>query len=346
MKDRKKKIAVIIAVMAIVVAGCDNSRTINDLCEDGHDWNWTEVVWGMETGACSHCAEIIELRLSPGMLVRLPPTGTAPFTFTMGSDDTQDWNAQPAHQVTLTRGFYMGTHQVTQAQFEAVMGENPSAHAIGGTRESFVEGLDTSRFPVERVRWFEAIIFCNRLSKLEDLTPAYEIETAEGSNVWSTDPAEWGEVPTGTGHENFARWNNVRLVEGSTGYRLPTEAQWEFACRAGRTTPWNTGDSITQEQANFWGAVPLQRTTAVGSFPANAWGLYDMHGNVWEWVWDRGAAYTGEAQTDPIGASSGSLRVWRGGGWSDGAQLARSAVRNWFFPSHRYYGLGFRVSRP
>ena len=293
----------------------------------------------MEARTCSECAESGR-RFAPGMMARIPPSGTAPFTFTRGSDDTVNyWNSYPAHQVTLTSGFYMGKYQVTQEQWEAVMGNNPSSFRAGGGGAGQVTGLDTSRFPVERVSWYDVIVFANRLSKQAGLTPVYEIGCASNGE-WTTYTSRWGSVPT----SGDARWNNVRMVEGSTGYRLPTEAQWEFACRAGTITPWNTGTSITTSEANFDGV--LGRTTEVGDFEPNAWGLYDMHGNVWEWVWDWFGAYSSEAQTDPVGVSSGSFRVFRGGGWHHDAQAARSTVRGHYWPNRRWFIGGFRLVRP
>ena len=184
--------------------------------------------------------------------------------------------------------FYMGRYPVTQAEYLEIMGENPSNF----------KGQD---LPVESVSWYDAVEYCNRLSQKEGFTPAYEIK---GENV---------------------SWNR-----DATGYRLPTEAEWEYACRAGTTTPYNTGNTITTEQANYSGKMFFNRdkTTAVGSFQANPWGLYDMHGNVWEWCWDWYGNYSSAAQTDPVGASSGTFRVLRGGGWIYNAQNLRSAARS------------------
>jgi formylglycine-generating enzyme required for sulfatase activity len=217
------------------------------------------------------------------------------------------------HQVTISKAFYLGKYEVTQKEYEAVMGTNPS----------YFKGTN---LPVERVSWYDAIEYCNKRSKREGLTPAY---TRNGDNV---------------------TWN-----KNANGYRLPTEAEWEYACRAGTTTPFNTGSNITTDQANYNGNNPYNgnmngrnrgETTEVGSFSPNKWGLYDMHGNVWEWCWDRYGDYRGGAQTNPDGAVSGSNRVVRGGSWRDGAGGLTSAYRVNYYPGFRFDILGFRLVRP
>ena len=143
-------------------------------------------------------------------------------------------------------------------------------------------------------------------------------------------------------------------AKGEGTYRLPSEAEWEYAARAGTTTAFAFGDSLSSEQANFNGDYPyggaakgtyLEKTTAVGSYRANGWGLYDMHGNVWEWVEDWYGDYPSGAVTDPTGAATGSNRVGRGGGWGATAGDLRSANRYFDTPSFRFNYLGFRVLR-
>jgi formylglycine-generating enzyme required for sulfatase activity len=234
-------------------------------------------------------------------------------TFTMGSPTTEAGHDsdETLHQVTVS-GFYMSNHEVTQAEWIAVMGGNPS----------YFKG---DNLPVERVTWYDAVNYCNALSSKEGLTPAY---TVSGTSV---------------------TWNRA-----ASGYRLPTEAEWEYACRAGTTTPFSTGSNITTNQANYDGLAPYNgnaagiyraKTTEVGSFTANQWGLYDMHGNVWEWCWDWYGTYPSGAQTDPMGASSGTYRVTRGGSWSDDGQILRSAWRGSNTPSLSVSTLGFRLLR-
>jgi sulfatase modifying factor 1 len=216
-----------------------------------------------------------------------------PGTFMMGSpkDEKDREEDETQHKVTLTKGFYLGKHEVTQAQWEKVMGSNPS-HFKGAT------------LPVEKVSWDEAIKFCEKLTQTEK---------------------EAGRLPEG--------WT----------YTLPTEAQWEYACRAGTTTVYFFGDEITPKQANY--DENVDKTTPVDTYPANAWGFHDMHGNVWEWCLDWYGKYPDGSAIDPVGLSDGSIRVIRGGCWNsfDG-RFMRSAFRIRSTPDNRNFNLGFRLS--
>jgi len=136
-------------------------------------------------------------------------------------------------------------------------------------------------------------------------------------------------------------WDDASAFAAWMGCRLPTEAEWEYACRAGSTSPFNTGSNLTTDQANY--DYYLQKTMPVGSYPANVWGLHDMHGNVWEWCSDWYVNYSSSAQTNPTGPSNGSLRVIRGGSWSYGAHACRSANRGNGGPSIRGINVGFRL---
>ena len=251
------------------------------------------------------------------------------------------WDNTPISTVTLT-GFWMGKYQVTQERWQAVMTGN--TNGISATPSYFSDspaaGEAQNRRPVESVSWYYAIVFCNRLSITEGLTPAYSISG-------STNPDSWGAVPhydwnTNTVVGDRGPWDVVEIVVGSTGYRLPTEAQWEYACRAGTTTAYNTGNSITSSQANY----NVGSTTAVGSYAPNAWGLYDMHGNVWDWCWDWHGNYTDVSKPDPAGAVSGYSRVIRGGSWSNVASVLRSAHRQDGWPVSGFNDVGFRLVRP
>jgi uncharacterized repeat protein (TIGR02543 family) len=276
-------------------------------------------------------------------------------TFTMGSPVSEPgrYAEESEHSVTLT-GFYMGKYLVTQAQFEEVTGNNPSSFKTAVPPEA-----STANRPVETVTWHHAIVFCNMLSMREGMSPVYEIPTVDNYSIWSTDPATWGEIPDGEDENNINRWNDARVVTGSTGYRLPTEAQWEYACRAGSGTAYNWGtNTIDDSKANYNASTVndnnpvagtyLQRTTEVGKYAANAWGLYDMHGNVYEWCgdWYTSTYYSSSPAQGPTGPASGSGRVVRGGCYSSGSRTLRSASRDPVDPVRGSGYYGFRIVYP
>jgi formylglycine-generating enzyme required for sulfatase activity len=248
-----------------------------------------------------------------------------------------------AHTIKLS-AFRMSKFQVTQELYEAVIGNNPSWFQGTDADKVAADGEIQGKRPVEQVSSYDAVVFCNRLSIREGLTPAYEMQTAADTNVWSSDPGTWGVVPT----LSDVRWNDVRVVAGSTGYRLPTEAQWEYACRAGSTTLWYFGDDDGDLENHAWyNANSNNRTHQVGLKLPNAWGLYDMHGNVWEWCWDWSGIFPNPAYLeDPTGAVDGNTRVYRGGCLLVSASDTQSAIRYYDWPRNRNSNLGFRLVRP
>ncbi|MDR2924072.1 MAG: formylglycine-generating enzyme family protein [Treponema sp.] len=252
-----------------------------------------------------------------GGMVRIPGG-----TFTMGSSDSLDYGASPPHSVTVS-GFYMGKYEVTQEQYEAVTGTNPSHFTTAVSGESGTPG----KLPVEQVTWYDAVEFCNKLSEKEGLQQVYTISgrtPATGYPITSaTVTADWSK----------------------NGYRLPTEAQWEYACRAGTTTAYNTGNFI-DDYTGWYADNSGIKTHQAGLKPANAWGLYDMHGNVWEWCWDWYGSYSSGSETDPTGAISGDCRVLRGGGGAYYQRLLRSVYRIDYYPYNRGSFIGFRLVRP
>jgi len=228
----------------------------------------------------------------------------APGTFTMGSPSSEEGrdSDETQHQVTLTRGFYLQATEVTQGEWQRVMGSNPSRFASCG-----------SDCPVETVSWLDAVGYANALSRAEGYSECYDSS---------------GNVQGGGS------------IYDCTGYRLPTEAEWEYAARAGSTgARYGTLDQIAWYSGNSG-----RQTHRVGELQANAWGLYDMLGNVWEWTHDWYGPYGGSF-TDPSGPASGSYRGLRGGSWGGDASYLRSADRGSYDPSARNNNVGFRLAR-
>ena len=224
-------------------------------------------------------------------------------SFMMGSDVEED--EQPVHKVTLN-AFEMSRTEITQGQYKAITGTNPS-HFAG-----------EKNLPVEKVTWQDAVLFCNKLSDRERLPRCYNEET------WKCD---------------FTK----------NGYRLPTEAEWEYACRAGSTTEYYSGDTKQDlARVGWYGGFDgnsEETTHPVAQKEPNAWGLYDMHGNVWEWCNDSFGRYNGEAAHNPTGPESGSYGVMRGGSWFNNGDFARSAFRINDRQDRTGYFTGFRIVR-
>jgi len=239
-----------------------------------------------------------------GLAFRFIPAGV----FMMGSlPDGPGWKADegPQHRVGITRGFWMGETEVTQQQWESLMGSNPSYFGqCGGS------------CPVEQVSWFDAVSYANALSKRSGLEQCYEIS---------------GE---------YVRFKGL----GCRGYRLPTEAEWEYAARANRRDPHYGGGHL--DALGWYRGNSGESTRPVGEKRGSRWGLYDMLGNVWEWCWDwYRPQYPGGTVTDPTGPSSGNVRVLRGGSWSSPAESCRYRRRGSRSPDGKYGNLGFRLVR-
>jgi formylglycine-generating enzyme required for sulfatase activity len=281
---RNACISLLLAASAYPAMGAEPARAIAPFAPEEAQLH--RQAWAKHLGTPGQLTNSISMKLS------LIPPGE----FVMGSPPQEEWHRddEAVHRVTLTHPFYIGATEVTQRQWEALMGTNPS----------FCTGDD---LPVETVTWEQAAEFCRKLS----------------------------------------------LKEGAH-YRLPTEAEWEYSCRAGTATPFHTGETISTDQANYDGnytyaggrtGVFREKTTEAGSFSPNAWGLHDMHGNVWEWCADWYGEYPQGEVTDPTGPTQGDRRVFRGGCWINFPAVCRSANRAKVTPVSWHFHLGFRVVR-
>ena len=286
-----------------IVGATQASFSIADVNGSLHDGNYSVLV-SNDFGSVTSALTPLQVDGTPSAhtvsSISMEMIFCPPGTFTMGSPTTETGRVtnETEHNVTLTKGFYLGKYEVTQAQYQAVMTGNTDS--LSATPS---EWPNNPNRPVEKVSWADAQIFLTRLN------------AQQSANI----PAGWA-------------------------YVLPTESQWEYACRAGTTTMYSWEDDINATRANY-SVSGLSQTRDVGYYAANPWGFFDMHGNVWEWTadWYQAAYPTGNPVVDPSGPASGPNRVQRGGSWFfDGAGL-RSALRFYDTPSTRYDDLGFRV---
>ena len=288
------------------------------------DWTTTkeptEAAVGSKEQVCSVCnyKKTAEIEKIPTGFVLIKAG-----TFKMGSNE-----------VTITKNFYMSKYEVTQGEYEDYC-------SYGGSSPSSTKG-DGNNYPAYFVSWYDALVYCNKRSIAENLTPCYSMNE-------ETDPTKWGTVPT----SSDSTWNGVVCNWGANGYRLPTEAEWEYAARAGD----NTVDTLIYSGTNdvnklgeyaWYSSNSSSKTHEVGTKKANAFGLYEMRGNVFEWCWNwKTSSYdtNTEGGSDPTGALSGSDRVLRGGSWTNNSDSCSVYNRNGNIPEKQANTIGFRVVR-
>ncbi|MGC9450038.1 MAG: formylglycine-generating enzyme family protein [Oceanipulchritudo sp.] len=295
------------------------------------------IVWDAGTDSPDYYGSNMRFRVTASESGGPAPEGFSRIpagTFTMGSPTSElgRYSNETQHTVTLTRAFYLQQTEVTKAQWDAVAAQGPGrGYTDLPVGRNGYNGDASGTHPVTEVSWYDVVKWLNLKSELEGLTPCYTVSSATYKTGQSTPVC------------NF----------NATGYRLPTESEWEYACRAGTTTAFYSGP-ITYtgtspldpnlDQIGWYGGNSGINTHPVGGKQPNAWGLYDMSGNVYEWCWDWYATYPGTV-TDPTGPASGTYRVIRGGDFISYARYCRSAFRYDYYPDFRYYYLGFRPAR-
>ena len=320
-------------------ATCKHTSEVSDKAAHTLEWeitkNPTETEVGEKKGTCSVCGYETSV-----VTLETVPTG---FVYVLGTTITGTETWEPTSEVFISgrqltiRDLIVSDHEVTRDEYKEVIGKDPStASAYKGDIE--LTGDDVLNNPVNYVSWYDAIVYCNKLSIQENLTPCYSIEneTDPEESTDPTDPENWGDVPT----SNSSTWNAVTCDFEANGYRLPTEAEWEWLARGGENYTY-AGSNTIDEVA--WVNPKIGGTREVKTKASNGYGLYDMSGNVYEWCWDW---YEGESDS-PIayGAEPVSFRRLRGGCWGEYENEAKVNYRNYLGPYYRHLTIGFRVVR-
>ena len=330
------------------VATCEHIGNVSEFYEHSFSsWNITlqptEYESGRKERICSVCkyTDIVEIQKNPKDFVFIPSG-----SFKMGSSAGRE-NEVPVLDVTITKPFYMGKYEVTQAEWQSIMGSNPSLYQ--GDNNLPAGGEVQERRPVEQVSWYEIIVYCNMRSFSEGLVPCYSIDG-------NFNPNAWGEIPT---EQNNEKWDAVICDWNANGYRLPTEAEWEYAARAGDKTVDTlifSGTSDIERLGDYvWYSDNSEgKTHEVGKKLPNAFGLYDMSGNVWEWCWN--CSSWNENSNNPYEESEGGddprglddiymRRIVRGGSFDCVYGEYYVSYRGSSSTDYFFKNLGFRLVR-
>jgi len=334
-----RTIFAIAAAFALLLIGCD-------------------VGGGGSTGDKTNETDIIDIVEDP---IVDPLTGEVNYltmvhvekgAFMMGQngDGTIGGNASNMREVTITKDFYIGKYEVTQAQWKAVMGETLEERQLAAAPTQLTNYGRGDAYPMYYTNWYHTIVFCNKLSMMEGFTPAFKIDG-------KTDPAEWGEVPTSTTHASYATWKDVEIVADSTGYRLPSEAQWEYAAKGGHlaSDPYyifpganRIGLVAWYYQNNGTSGTETYGAKQVGTKRANELGIHDMLGNAREWCLDNNnnANSLPTGDVDPLKwDANGNNKMRRGGHWADSFQAGPINGSFANLAAGAFYD-GFRLLRP
>ncbi len=262
-------------------------------------------------------------------------------TFTSLDYDWEDEEYVSTDYIITLSSFYMSKYEITQSEWETVMTGNNNG--ISANPSITKDNIDMDN-PVDFVSWFDSIVFCNRKSIMENLTPVY---VKHGQ----TDPDLWGNIPVSRDEANDLEWIYLTINLSANGYRLPTDMEWEWAARGGLIaqqsgtfyTPYAGSDTV--DTVAWYRDNSQNRTHPVGSKSPNELGLFDMTGNLWEWCWDWLSLDLSGTHTNPLGANKGLTRILRGGSWYQKSTDCIIPFRVSGYPESRGSDLGFRLVR-